>query len=47
MLVGGFGAFLIFLVRVFQPERRTGSYEELRRNLGRSILLGAWKCSAA
>ena len=23
-----------------QPERRPGSYEELRRNLGRSILLG-------
>ena len=40
MLVGGFGAFLIFLVRVSQPERRPGSYEELRRNLGRSILLG-------
>ena len=40
MLVGGFGAFLIFLVRVPYPERRPGSYEELRRNLGRSILLG-------
>ena len=40
MLVGGLGAFLIFLLRVSQPERRPGSYEELRRNLGRSILLG-------
>ncbi len=40
MLVGAFGAFLIFLTRVLHPERRAGSYEELRRNLGRSILLG-------
>ena len=40
MLLGGLGAFLIFLRRVLQPERRPGSYEELRRNLGRSILLG-------
>ncbi len=40
ILVGGFWAFLIFLVRVSNPERRPGSYEELRRNLGRSILLG-------
>ncbi len=40
MLFGGFAAFLIFLVRVSLPERRPGSYEELRRNLGRSILLG-------
>ena len=40
MLVGGFWAFLIFLLRVPHPERRPGSYEELRRNLGRSILLG-------
>ena len=27
-------------MRVSHPERRSGSYEELRRNLGRSILLG-------
>jgi uncharacterized membrane protein len=40
MLVGGLGAFLVFLVRVSQPERWPGSYEELRRNLGRSVLLG-------
>ena len=40
MLAGGLAAFLIFLVRVSHPERRPGSYEELRRNLGRSILLG-------
>ncbi len=40
MLVGGTWAFLAFLVRVSHPESRLGSYEELRRNLGRSILLG-------
>ena len=40
MVLGGLGAFLVFLRRVSHPERRPGSYEELRRNLGRSILLG-------
>jgi uncharacterized membrane protein len=40
MVAGGLGAFLIFLGRATKPERRPGSYEELRRNLGRSILLG-------
>jgi uncharacterized membrane protein len=40
MVLGGFGAFLIFLARAAQPERRPGSYRDLRRNLGRSILLG-------
>ncbi len=40
MIAGGLGAFLVFLVRVGKPERRPGSYAELRRNLGRSILLG-------
>ena len=30
----------VFGARVLHPERRPGSYEELRRNLGRSILLG-------
>ena len=40
MVVGGFGAFLIFIARAAQPERRADSYKELRRNLGRSILLG-------
>ena len=40
MIAGGLGAFLVFLVRVAKPERRPGSYPELRRNLGRSILLG-------
>ncbi len=41
MVVGGFGAFVIFIARAAQPERRAGSYKDLRRNLGRSILLGA------
>jgi uncharacterized membrane protein len=40
MVVGGFGAFVVFLSRALHPERRPGSYVELRRNLGRSILLG-------
>lgn len=40
MVVGGFGAFLIFIARAAQPERRAGSYKDLRRNLGRAILLG-------
>jgi uncharacterized membrane protein len=40
MVVGGFGAFATFIARAAQPERRLGSYKDLRRNLGRSILLG-------
>jgi len=40
MIVGGLGSFLVFLARIAKPERRPGSYPELRRNLGRSILLG-------
>jgi len=40
MVLGGFGAFAIFIARAAQPERRAGSYKALRRNLGRSILLG-------
>jgi uncharacterized membrane protein len=40
MVVGGFRAFVIFMARAAQPERRAGSYKDLRRNLGRSILLG-------
>jgi uncharacterized membrane protein len=40
MIVGGLGAFLVFLMRIRKPERRPDSYPELRRNLGRSILLG-------
>ena len=40
MVVGGFGAFVIFIARAAKPEHRAGSYKDLRRNLGRSILLG-------
>jgi uncharacterized membrane protein len=40
MVIGGFGAFVIFIARAAQPENRAGSYKDLRRNLGRSILLG-------
>jgi uncharacterized membrane protein len=40
MVVGGLGAFVIFIARAAQLERRAGSYKDLRRNLGRSILLG-------
>ncbi len=40
MVVGGLGAFVVFLGRARRPEGRAGSYGELRRNLGRSILLG-------
>ena len=40
MVLGGLGAFVIFIAQAAQPERRAGSYKDLRRNLGRSILLG-------
>lgn len=40
MVIGGLGAFVIFIARAAQLERRAGSYKDLRRNLGRSILLG-------
>ncbi len=40
MVVGGFGAFVVFVARAMSPQGRSGSYEALRRNLGRAILLG-------
>ena len=40
MVIGGLGAFLTFLRDVATDARRAGSYERLRRNLGRCILLG-------
>ena len=40
MVLGGFGAFLVFAFRVLRTETARGSYEELRRNLSRCILLG-------
>lgn len=40
MVVGGLAAFVVFALRAWNPSTRPGSYEALRRNLGRSILLG-------
>jgi uncharacterized membrane protein len=40
MVIGGLGAFLAFLRDAAADARRAGSYERLRRNLGRCILLG-------
>ena len=40
MVIGGLGAFLAFLRDAATDTRRAGSYERLRRNLGRCILLG-------
>jgi uncharacterized membrane protein len=40
MVLGGLGAFLVFLSRTLPPAKAHESYEELRRTLGRCILLG-------
>ena len=40
MVLGGLGAFLIFLRDASDVAKRDGSYPRLRRNLGRCILLG-------
>jgi uncharacterized membrane protein len=40
MIVGGFGAFIVFASRALRAETAHESYEELRRDLGRCILLG-------
>lgn len=40
MIVGGLGSFVLVAVRAWRPNRRSGTYDELRRNLSRSILLG-------
>jgi uncharacterized membrane protein len=40
MILGGLGAFLVFAFDVRGADSRRGSYERLRRNLGRYILLG-------
>jgi uncharacterized membrane protein len=39
MVIGGLGAFVAFVPRALRS-RHAHSYEDLRRNLGRSILLG-------
>ena len=40
MIVGGLASFVVFGFAAWNPGTRGGSYEALRRNLGRSILLG-------
>jgi uncharacterized membrane protein len=40
MVFGGLGAFVVFLLRVGRAETVEGAYPDLRRDLGRSILLG-------
>lgn len=40
MVLGGLWALVAFAVRAVRHERADGAYEELRRNLGRCILLG-------
>ena len=40
MVFGGLGAFLMFASNALRPETAQGSYDALRRNLGRCILLG-------
>ncbi len=40
MVLGGFGAFVVFARRALRADTAKGSYDELRRNLGRCILVG-------
>ena len=40
MVFGGLGAFLVFASKALHAETTRGSYDSLRRNLGRCILLG-------
>jgi uncharacterized membrane protein len=40
MVLGGLGAFVVFVPRALRAETARGAYEDLRRNLGRCILLG-------
>ena len=40
MVVGGLGAFVVFVAHSARAETRPGAYDALRRDLGRSILLG-------
>jgi uncharacterized membrane protein len=40
MVLGGLGALIAAAVAVSKPESRGGAYTQLRRNLGRAILLG-------
>ncbi len=40
MVVGGLGALLLFALRALRSESAHESYNDLRRNLGRCILVG-------
>jgi uncharacterized membrane protein len=40
MVFGGLAAFVVFLLRVWRAETVERAYPDLRRDLGRSILLG-------
>jgi uncharacterized membrane protein len=40
MIVGGLYAFVLFALALPDPQTRARSWEPLRRNLGRAILLG-------
>ncbi len=40
MVIGGLAALVAFFPAVLDPGRRSGSYQQLRRTLGRCILLG-------
>jgi uncharacterized membrane protein len=40
MIIGGLGALVVAAVAVAKPETRGDAYTQLRRNLGRAILLG-------
>ncbi len=40
MVLGGLWAFIVFIVAALQAKTSRESYDQLRRNLGRCILLG-------
>ncbi len=40
MVLGGLGALIVFAKRVLGPSARRDAYDQLRRDLGRCILLG-------
>ena len=40
MVFGGLVVFAVYVPRMLSPVKRSGSYEALRRQLGRCILLG-------
>lgn len=40
MVFGGLAVFAVYVPRMLSPVKRLGSYEALRRQLGRCILLG-------